>query len=60
MFSTSPLRARRVNGEETPFGASDVAEAALSRVYQKKFIDPFKLEPLYLHARDCNVTYPKK
>jgi tRNA threonylcarbamoyl adenosine modification protein YeaZ len=40
--------------------ASWVAEAALSMARQKKFIDPFRLEPLYLHPRDCNVTLPKK
>ena len=40
--------------------ASHVAEAALPLIARKKFIDPFKLEPLYLHARDCNVTYKKR
>ncbi len=35
--------------------ARDMAEAAFRFIRQKKFIDPFKLEPLYLHPRDCNV-----
>ena len=49
-----------VRADEAPSGASEVAAAALSKISRKKFIDPFKLEPLYLHARDCNVTHPKK
>ncbi len=36
--------------------AEGVAEAAILRVRSKKFDDAFLLEPLYLHARDCNVT----
>ena len=36
--------------------AEGVAEAAVLRVRAKKFDDAFRLEPLYLHARDCNVT----
>ena len=39
---------------------SGIVEAALSRIREKKFIDPFRLEPLYLHPKDCNVTLPKK
>ncbi len=40
--------------------ASDLAILAMQRIKEKKFIDPFKLEPLYLHPRDCNVTKKKK
>ena len=40
--------------------ASFVAEAALDSFRKKKFTNPFRLEPLYLHPRDCNVTLPKK
>lgn len=40
--------------------ASDLAAIALERIQQKKFNDPFKLEPLYLHPRDCNVTKNKR
>ena len=39
---------------------SGLAEGALSRIREKKFIDAFRLEPLYLHPKDCNVTLPKK
>ena len=39
---------------------SGLAEGALSRIRGKKFIDAFRLEPLYLHPKDCNVTLPKK
>ncbi len=40
--------------------ASQIAQGALPLIQQKKFIDPFDLRPLYLHPRDCNVTYAKK
>ena len=40
--------------------ALHIAEAALPLIARKEFIDPFKLEPLYLHGRDCNVTYKKR
>ena len=36
--------------------ASQVAERALDLVKSKQWINPFFLEPLYLHPRDCNVT----
>ncbi|OIO38428.1 MAG: tRNA (adenosine(37)-N6)-threonylcarbamoyltransferase complex dimerization subunit type 1 TsaB [Candidatus Omnitrophica bacterium CG1_02_46_14] len=36
--------------------ASQLAERALDLVKMKKWINPFSLEPLYLHPRDCNVT----
>ena len=35
--------------------ASNIARQALTLIQQKKFLDPFTLEPLYLHSRDCNV-----
>ncbi|MGH7198256.1 MAG: tRNA (adenosine(37)-N6)-threonylcarbamoyltransferase complex dimerization subunit type 1 TsaB [Candidatus Omnitrophota bacterium] len=35
--------------------ASGVAKAAIELIRRKKFNDPFKIEPLYLHPRDCNV-----
>ncbi len=40
--------------------ASRIAEAAFERAKKKRFVDPFRLEPLYLHPKDCNVTLPKK
>lgn len=36
-------------------GADGLAEAALERAAKKKFDDPVKLSPLYLHPKDCNV-----
>ena len=36
--------------------ASHIAERAMELAKKKKWIDPFGLEPLYLHPRDCNVT----
>lgn len=38
--------------------ASKIGEAAWARIQKKKFDDPWRLEPLYLHPRDCNVTPP--
>lgn len=38
--------------------ASVVGQLAWVRIKKKKFTDPFRLEPLYLHPRDCNVTPP--
>ena len=35
--------------------ADNVAKAAVNLIREKKFIDPHKLEPLYLHPRTCNV-----
>ncbi len=46
----------RLNGP----GADLIAEAARKRVTDKRFDDAFRLEPLYLHPRDCNVTLPGK
>ena len=54
------LAANKFSGIAGAPKISRIAEAALSLVRQKKFIDPFRLEPLYLHPRDCNVTLPKK
>ncbi len=39
--------------------ASTVAEVALGKIIQKKFVSAEKLKPLYLHPRDCNVTKKK-
>ncbi len=39
---------------------SGMIRAALRHVASKKFINPFKLEPLYLHPRDCAVTRKTK
>jgi tRNA threonylcarbamoyladenosine biosynthesis protein TsaB len=36
--------------------ASGVVKAASALIRRKKFADPYKVEPLYLHPRDCNVT----
>ncbi len=36
-----------------------IAESAVHKIRNKKFTDPFRLEPLYLHPRDCNVTRKK-
>lgn len=36
--------------------AAWVARLGFESAKRKKFIDPFKLEPLYLRPRDCNVT----
>ena len=36
--------------------ASGVVKACLELIRKKKFMDPFRIEPLYLHPRDCNVT----
>ena len=36
--------------------ASVIGQLALARIRKKMFADPFGLEPLYLHPRDCNVT----
>lgn len=40
--------------------ASRIAEGALDLIHRKKFINPFRLEPHYLHPRDCNVTLKHK
>ena len=40
--------------------AGAVALAAYEHAKAKKFVTAEKLEPLYLHAKDCNVTLPKK
>ena len=36
--------------------ATFLVKAASARVAARLFTDPFDLEPLYLHPRDCNVT----
>lgn len=36
--------------------AEGVAEGAMQRAHAGKYDDAFRLEPLYLHGRDCNVT----
>ena len=40
--------------------ASIIAERAMVLAKNKKWDDPFSLEPLYLHPRDCNVMRPFK
>jgi tRNA A37 threonylcarbamoyladenosine modification protein TsaB len=40
--------------------AERIGELAWERIQKKKFTDPFKLEPLYLHPKDCNAVLPKK
>ena len=35
--------------------ASDIARRAIHLAGEGRWIDPFRLEPLYLHPRDCNV-----
>ena len=44
-----------VEGAVSP-KAGHIAEIAFRKWKKKEFFDPFKLEPLYIHARDCNVT----
>lgn len=39
--------------------AFTIALAALDKIARKEFVGPEKLEPLYLHPRDCNVTIKK-
>ncbi len=52
--------AKKFSGVSAVPKISRIAEGALALARQKKFIDPFYLEPLYLYPRDCNVTLPKK
>ena len=52
--------AKKFHGVSGEPNASRIAEAAFARAKRKRFIDPFRLEPLYLHPKDCNVTLPKK
>ncbi len=40
--------------------AVSIAQAAMERIRLKKFDDPLKLEPLYLHPKDCNVAPSSK
>ena len=40
--------------------ASFIALAAFEHAKAKRFTAPGKLEPLYLHPKDCNVTLKKK
>lgn len=40
--------------------AANVVRAAMPLIKKKKFIDPFKLDPLYLHSRTCNVVIKAK
>ncbi|MBI4432833.1 MAG: tRNA (adenosine(37)-N6)-threonylcarbamoyltransferase complex dimerization subunit type 1 TsaB [Candidatus Omnitrophica bacterium] len=42
--------------EDTFPSAASIGKIALDLIRNKKFIPPEKLEPLYLHPRDCNVT----
>ena len=58
-FRTRAGGIRIVTGDETLPTASNIARAAIPLAAAKRFMDPYLLEPLYLHPRDCNVTYPK-
>ena len=44
-------------GEKEPVypKATAIAAIAACLIREKKFTDPFRLEPEYLHPRDCNV-----
>ncbi len=46
-------------GEEFKPKARFIAEAGHALAKQKKFTSPAKLDPDYLHPRDCNVTLKK-
>lgn len=35
--------------------AANILRRAMTKIQKKEFLDPFTMEPLYLHARDCNV-----
>ena len=59
VFLSRVGKARLVTDGDVSPTASSIALAALPLAAAKKFTDPFSLEPLYLHPRDCNVTYPK-
>jgi tRNA threonylcarbamoyladenosine biosynthesis protein TsaB len=48
-----------VGDEETKPNARFIAEAGHDLAKQKKFTSPNKLDPEYLHPRDCNVTLKK-
>ncbi len=47
------------HGEEFKPNARFIAEAGYDLAIQKKFTSPAKLNPDYLHPRDCNVTIKK-
>ncbi len=47
------------SGEEFRPNARFIAEAGHDLAKQKKFTSPDKLDPEYLHPRDCNVTIKK-
>jgi tRNA threonylcarbamoyl adenosine modification protein YeaZ len=51
-----------VEGEEPigAFRASTIMKVALDKITRKEYVSPERLEPLYLHPRDCNVTKKKK
>lgn len=39
--------------------AAMIARAAASRITRRSFINPYKIAPLYLYPRDCNVVLKK-
>lgn len=43
------------NAEQIYPRASNIVKQALPLIQKKKFSDPFRMEPLYLHPKDCNV-----
>lgn len=38
--------------------AANILRQAMTKIQKKEFMDPFSIEPLYLHPRDCNVSKP--
>ncbi len=50
------LNTRTLNARDHTPLASRIAEIGVQMAKTKKFTDPFKLEPLYLYSKDCNVT----
>ena len=59
-FQEISASADRLIGKNEAPRASGIAAAAFSMIQNKTFINPLRLEPLYLQPRDCNVTLPKK
>lgn len=53
------LRPEMMILDSTRSGASAVAAIAWDRIRLKNFDEPFSLEPLYLHPKDCNVSVKK-
>ena len=43
-------------GDTTFPKASQIASIAFQKSKKRQWADPFRLEPLYIHPRDCNAT----